>query len=154
MQWIKKTCQTKPLRPSPTAPCSGPWCAEKKAPACSPMAHFYCWLRVLSHEWKERLWENQAWTLLTHLLVSSADLQATKTLFISPPKQRPIAAVSACLRLHIRVDTRQVNYAFICFTMRCYGMLRYLHIFGWLVKSFEIMMVRCNFWYFCWKTQV
>lgn len=38
----------------PAAPCSGPWCADNKAPACSPVAHFYCWLRVLSREWTER----------------------------------------------------------------------------------------------------
>lgn len=149
----QKTCQTKPLRPFPTAPCSGPWCADKKAPACSPMAHFYCWLRVLSHEWKERLWENQAWTLLTHLLVNSADLPATKSLFIPPPKQRPAAAVSACLS--VAAHPRRHKAGQLCIYMLYNEMLWNAAIlFGWLVKSFEIMMVRWNFWYFNWKTQV
>lgn len=45
----------------------------------------------------ERLWENPARTLLTHLLVNSADLPVTKGLFISHLKQRPVGALCVCV---------------------------------------------------------
>lgn len=83
----KKDLIKNPQDFSLAALCTRPQCLDKKAPACSSMAHFYCWLRVLSPEWTEGLWENQARTLLTHQLVNSSDPRATRSLFISIPRQ-------------------------------------------------------------------